>query len=169
MKTILNRVQKFKSFVYGHATWEEIRGETALLVEVYPRRNSRPVCSGCGQRGPGYDTSEARLFEFVPLWNIAVFFAYRMRRVDCRRCGVTVESVPWAEGKQTLTRAYMQFLAGWARRLSWQEVADVFRTSWGKVFRSVEWIVEWGLEHRDLSEVTAIGSMRSSGGGGIGT
>jgi transposase len=41
--------------------------------------------------------------------------------------------------------------------MSWQEVADVFRTSWAKVFRSVEWIVAWGLEHRDLSGVTAIG------------
>jgi transposase len=93
----------------------------------------------------------------VPLWNIPVFFVYRMRRVDCRRCGVRVESVPWGQGKHLLTTAYMQFLAAWARRLSWQEVAAVFRTSWAKVFRSVEWIVGWGLEHRDLTGVTAIG------------
>ena len=157
MKTILNRVQKFKSFVYGKAWWEDIDGRTALLVEVFPRRNSRPACSGCGRKRPGYDTLEARLFEFVPLWSIPVFFVYVMRRVACPGCGVKVESVPWAEGKNTLTRAYMQFLAGWARRMSWQEVADVFRTSWAKVFRSVEWIVAWGLEHRDLSGVTAIG------------
>jgi transposase len=157
LKTILNRVQKFKSFVYGRVWSEEIGGVRALLVEIFPRRNSRPVCSGCGRRGPGYDTLETRLFEFVPLWNIPVFFVYLMRRVDCRRCGVRVESVPWADGKSTLTRAYMQFLAGWARRLSWQEVAVVFRTSWKKVFRSVEWVVTWGLAHRDLSGVTAIG------------
>ena len=157
VKTILNRVQKFKSFVYGAVRWERIGGETALLVEIFPRRNSRPVCSGCGRAGPGYDTLEARLFEFVPLWGFPVFFVYLMRRVDCRRCGVKVESVPWAEGKQTLTRTYMQFLAGWARRMSWQEVADIFRTSWEKVFRSVEWIVGWGLAHRDLEGVTAIG------------
>jgi transposase len=36
-------------------------------------------------------------------------------------------------------------------------VAVVFRTSWKKVFRSVEWVVTWGLAHRDLSGVTAIG------------
>jgi transposase len=150
-------VQKFKSFVYGRVWSEEIGGVRALLVEIFPRRNSRPVCSGCGRRGPGYDTLETRLFEFVPLWNIPVFFVYLMRRVDCGRCGVRVESVPWADGKSTLTRAYMQFLAGWARRLSWQEVAVVFRTSWKKVFRSVEWVVTWGLAHRDLSGVTAIG------------
>jgi transposase len=139
LKTILNRVQKFKSFVYGDVQWKDIDGEHVLVVELWPRRNSRPICSGCQRPGPGYDTLPARLFEFVPLWGIAVFFAYVMRRVDCRRCGVKVEAVPWAEGKNTLTRAYMQFLAGWARRLSWKEVAEVFHTSWEKVFRSVEW------------------------------
>ena len=157
VKTILNHVQKFKSFVYGDTRWEEINGETVLYVEIFPRRNSSPICSGCGNTGPGYDTLPVRPFEFVPLWGMAVFFMYIMRRVDCGQCGVKVESVPWAEGKQTLTRAYMQFLAGWAKRMSWQEVARSFRTSWGKVFRSVEWMVGWGLAHRSLSGVTAMG------------
>ena len=157
VKSVLNRVQKFKSFVYGDIRWEDIDGNPVLVVEVWARKNSRPICSGCNRPGPGYDTLEARLFEFVPLWGIAAFFSYVMRRVDCRWCGVKVEAVPWAEGKQTLTRAYMQFLAGWARRLSWKEVAEIFHTSWGKVFRSVEWIVEWGLANRNLSGITAIG------------
>jgi transposase len=158
VKTILNHVQKFKSFVYGRANWKELSDKNrALYVEVFARRNSQPLCSGCGKVGPGYDKLEQRTFEFVPLWGIAVFFVYAMRRVDCSDCGVKVESVPWAEGKQTLTRAYMQFLAGWGRKLSWKEVAATFRTSWEKVFRSVEWIVGWGLAHRDLTAVTAIG------------
>jgi transposase len=32
-----------------------------------------------------------------------VFLAYRMRRVDCSDCGVKVEQVPWAEGKNPPT------------------------------------------------------------------
>ena len=157
LKTILNRVQKFKSFVYGNASWVESDGESALLIEILARAHSRPICSGCGRRGPGYDTLEPRLFEFVPLWGIAVFFYYALRRVDCRRCGVTVESVPWAEGKHTLTNTYMLFLARWAKRLSWQETARAFKTSWEKVFRSVEWAVQWGLAHRDMSNIRSIG------------
>jgi len=39
--------------------------------------------------------------------------------VDCPRCGVTVKWVPWAEGKQQLTRTYGWFLARWAKRLLW--------------------------------------------------
>ena len=97
------------------------------------------------------------MFEFVPLWNIAVFFAYALRRVNCPRCGVKVESVPWADGKNTLTKTYMQFLAAWAKKLSWKETAVAFRTTWEKVFRSVEWAVQWGLAHRDLSNVQSIG------------
>ena len=157
LKTILNRVQKFKSFVYKSIEFSETTGQWVLLIHVIARARSRPICSGCNQRAPWYDTLGIRKFEFVPLWGIPVFFVYAMRRVQCKRCGVKVESVPWAEGKQTLTNAYMQFLAAWAKRLSWQEVAVVFKTSWEKVFRSVEWAVQWGLAHRDMSNIRAIG------------
>lgn len=158
LKTILNRVQKHRSFVYGRVQWAEtFSGQGALEVEIRPRANSPPVCSRCGRSGAGYDTLSARRFEFVPLWGIAVFFLYAMRRVDCDRCGVTVEKVPWAQGKRRLTTAYAWFLARWAKRLSWSEVAQVFRTSWNTVFRAVEQAVEWGLAHRDLTGISAIG------------
>ena len=87
-----------------------------------------------------------------------VFLLYTTRRVDCRRSGVvTVEEVPWGDGKRTLTKAYMLFLARWARRLSWKETAEAFRTSWDKVFEAVEHVVTWGLEHRTLGQIDAIG------------
>ena len=87
-----------------------------------------------------------------------------MRCVACNvpRCGIKVEAVPWAQGKQTLTRSYMQFLATWARRVSWQEVARFFHTSWEKVFHSVCAQVEWGLAHRDLSGIQALGIDETS-------
>jgi transposase len=157
LKTILNRVQKFKSFVYGNVNWLESDETSVLVIEIAARANSRPICPGCGKRRPWYDTLGSRQYEFVPLWGIPVFFVYALRRVHCKRCGIRVESVPWSEGKHTLTNTYMNFLASWAKRLSWQEVARTFRTSWGKVFRSVEWAVQWGLEHRDLSNVRSIG------------
>jgi len=128
-----------------------------LEIEIRPRKGSRPVCSGCGKAGPGYDTLTVRRFEFVPLWGIAVFFLYAMRRVDCPGCGIKVEQVPWAEGKTHLTTTYSWFLAKWARRLSWKECATSFQTSWDNVFRSVKMAVEWGLANRDLSNITAIG------------
>jgi transposase len=47
----------------------------------------------------------------------------------------------------------MLFLAHWARKLSWQETAVAFRSTWDKVCQAVEYVVEWGLEHRNLGPI----------------
>ena len=157
LKTILNRVHKLKSFVYGKVQRREVQGEWVLEVEIRARAGSRAVCSGCGQKRPGYDTLSARRFEFIPMWGILVYFVYAMRRVECPQCGVVVEQVPWALGKGQVTTAYGWFLARWAKRLSWKEVAETFHTSWHQVFCSVERAVEWGRAHMNLEGITAIG------------
>jgi transposase len=157
LKTILNRVAPQKSFVYGKINWASDGGRVVLEVNIEPRRKSRPVCSGCHRKRPGYDRLPMRRFEFVPLWQIAVFFLYAMRRVDCPKCGVVVEEVPWGDGKNHLTTAYRWFLAGWAKRLSWREVAEIFHASWDSVERAVEYAVEWGLRHRTLTGIMALG------------
>lgn len=158
LKTILNKCNKFKSFVYSNIRYKEGYEGRVIEIDINPRRNSRAVCSGCHKPGPTYDTMrESRRFEFIPFWGISLYFRYRMRRVDCTDCGVKVEEVPWGTGKSELTKTYMQYLAHWAKKLSWKEVALSFRTSWEKVFASVEYVVEWGIKHRDLSDITAIG------------
>lgn len=157
LKTILNRVQRLRGFVYARAGMLEERGRLIIEAEIRPRAKGRPICSGCNEAGPGYDTLATRRFEFVPLWGIPVAFVYAMRRVACPRCGVRVERVPWAEGKNHLTRTYAWFLAGWARRMSWSDVAAAFRTSWENVFRSVEMAVQWGLQHRSLDGIESLG------------
>ena len=122
-----------------------------------PRKNSKALCSGCGKPAPGYDTQSTRRFEFIPIWGFAVFLLYAMRRVQCQACGVKVESVPWGMGKHSLTNAYRVFLAQWARKLSWKETARSFHTTWEKVYDAVEFVVEWGLKHRELGTLQAIG------------
>lgn len=157
LKTILNRVLKFKSFVFKKIRLVDSSGVLELIITIAARSNGQSICSGCIQPAPRYDRGKLRVYEFVPVWGIAVFLEYARWRVHCVRCGVRVEAVPWAEGKHTLTTTYMHFLAAWAKRLSWKETAEAFGASWGKVFRSVQWMVQWGLAHRDVSDVTAIG------------
>jgi len=135
VKVILNRIEKHAGFVYTTARWVDAAGAPSIEVGVRGRANGRARCSGCQRRAPGYDVLGARRFAYVPLWGIAVFLVYTMRRVACRRCGVRVEQVPWATGKHQLTTSYLWFLARWARRLSWSEVARIFGTSWTTVFR----------------------------------
>ena len=163
---ILNRIQKHNGFVYGQARLKKKRIQMILEIEIRPRQNSHPICSGCEKKGPGYDTLPVRWFQFVPLWGMAVFFLYGLRRVDCPRCGVKVERVPWAQGKNHMTTTLAWFLARWAKRLSWKETAEAFQTTWDNVFRSVKMAVAWGLAHRNLENVTAIGIDEISWGKG---
>jgi transposase len=157
LKTILNQVESYKSFVYGKARWVQNAPRKTIEVRIEARKNGRPICSGCDTVGPGYDRLPERQFEFVPLWGILIYFVYAMRRVDCPQCGVKVEKVPWCDGKNQLTTTYRWFLAGWAKRLSWQGVADAFHTTWENVYRSVRHAVLWGLVHRNLDGIQAIG------------
>ena len=114
--TILNRCHRFRGFVYQHAYFSA--DKKSIAVAVRPSKGSAAVCSRCHLPVPGYDQLAERRFEFIPLWGFLVFLLYTVRRVDCRRCGVVaVEEVPRGDGKRTLTKAYMLFLARWARRL----------------------------------------------------
>jgi transposase len=156
--TILNRIEKHKGFVFGKVRFEkDDAGRDCLDVPVLARKRSQAVCSGCGCRGSTYDHLPERRFAYVPLWGIAVMLVYSMRRVDCLECGVTVETVPWAAGKSPITRSLALFLADWAKLLCWQDVARRFGVNWRQVFESVRYVVAWGLAHRDLSGVRALG------------
>lgn len=108
LETILNRVEKHPLFVYGSSQLEVGASGLALVVRRRPRRNGG---AGCGDHGPTYDHLAERRFEYPLLWGIAMFFAYRMRRVNCVRCGVTVERVPWCDGKHSQTTLCRWFLA----------------------------------------------------------
>jgi len=91
-RTMLNRLVNFKGFVLVNTRFVETKEDLELEVEVRPRTNSKAHCSGCGAPAPLYDRLEERRFRFPALWRIPVFLVYCMRRVDCPRCGVKVES-----------------------------------------------------------------------------
>jgi transposase len=157
IKTLLNKVERFKSFIYGTASVMLVDGGEALVIDIAPRRNSRPICPECRQRRSTYDRQPARLFEYLPVWTFKSYFRYAPRRVNCPLHGVKVEALPWGYGKERMTFSYQVYLARWAKRLSWQETADIFETSWDTVFRAVKFVVDYGLAHRTLNGVTEIG------------
>jgi len=162
LKTLLNRVHPVKGFIYGKIKLVEdvlVPNGMRLEVQLRSRAGSRGICSGCGKAGGTYDHLPSRGFDFVPLWGIAVMLVYALWRIDCRACGVKVERVPWCDpgSKSPMTTALMVFLARWARLLSWWQVATMFAVSWESVYRAVEHVVAYGLKHRDLSGIGAIG------------
>lgn len=51
IQTILNQLEQFKAFVYGATHLEKQGKGLALVVQIRPRKNSKPICPGCGRRG----------------------------------------------------------------------------------------------------------------------
>ena len=151
-------MQRFAGFVYQEVRLHCHQGlPQSIEIILQPHQGIHRRCSHCQRPAPGYDCLPERRWQFVPLWGIPTHFRYAPRRVECAEHGVAVEHIPWSDGKRQTTLAMMAFLARWARRMSWRETARVFQTSWESVFRSVEWFVEWGLQHRQLRGVESIG------------
>ena len=159
LQTILNFVHPINPFVYAEVRFVSSKKSLAAHIEIRiaARKNSRARCSRCDRRGATYDHQPERRFGFVPLYGLLVFLLYAPRRVDCRRCGIHVEALPWARGKSSMAAVYMSFLATWARRLSWTETARAFGSTWDNVRTAVAWVVEYGLAHRELDSIVAVG------------
>ena len=124
LKTILNHVQRHKSFVYGKAKWVDPETKTAIEIPIEPRANSRGICSVCGRKAPGFDCQpEARRFEFVPLWqNVfrsvkhAVSWGLEHRTLESIEA-MGVDEVQWHRGHKYLTLVYQ--IDDGCKRLLW--------------------------------------------------
>ena len=158
VKTILNHSYKFKSFVYQKVIFStDKKGNRIIIVDVESRTNGKKLCNKCLRHCSGYDHLKTRLYKFVPLWGFPVFLRYSRSRVNCPMHGIIVEHIPWADGKSHLTNVFKLFLSYWAKHLSWSMVAKIYKVQWYHVFDSVEYVVEYGLEHRCLEKIKAIG------------
>lgn len=158
VKTMLNVKEKFKGFVFKSSKLILNNGERRIEVAVRPRKGSQGRCSQCGIEGSTYDHQPLREFLYVPLWGIAVYLLYAMRRIDCKICnGIKVESVPWSNGKSPITISMMWYLSELAKLMSWSTVGNITNTTWHQIYTSVSYVVDWGRERINLDGITALG------------
>lgn len=157
LKTLLNHCYKISSFVFTKVTFSTETNNEEIIIDLEPRKNGKKRCSKCHKQCSGYDHLKARLFRFIPIWGIPVYFRYALRRVNCPAHGIIVEYIPWADGKSHLTHIFKMYLSHWAKHLSWQTVAEIFQVQWYHVYESVEHVVKYGLKHRCLEKIKAIG------------
>lgn len=87
---------------------------------------------------------------------------YDSRRVDCRRCGVRAELVPWADPGSRFTRDFEDQTAYLAQVTDRTTVSTTMRIAWKTVGQIVERVVARlgpadrleGLEHMGLDELS---------------
>lgn len=141
----------------GHRVKTARLDDGEIVAEFASRKRSRPICSSCGKKMPGYDTLKERTWCHVPLWGIPVRLKYSPRRGRCSKCGIRVEEMPWSSGKSRLTLPLIIVIATYAKILSFEEVARLLGVHWNTVRSAVASAVEYGLEHRDTTGVIAVG------------
>ena len=55
IKTTLNKIETFKSFVYGDCTFKQIDNIPSIIVEVAARKNAKGLCPECHKPSPSSD------------------------------------------------------------------------------------------------------------------
>jgi transposase len=80
----------------------------------------------------------------------------RLWRVECRRCGVNVEQVSWADARSGFTTAFEDLVTWLTQRSDKTAISMMLRIAWRSVGRIVERVVARRREPIDWTRVTAI-------------
>jgi len=129
-----------------------------MVIHLSAIRRRHLPCGACGRRARPVDRVKTeRDFLHVPFWGIAVFLRYRPWRVNCPDCGLRREALPWADGKERITKQLALTIAIWAKILAVDVVASMFGVHWNTVYGAVKKVVTYGLEHRVIGSVLYIG------------
>lgn len=127
-----------------------------LVAQVRPSWR-RPRCSECGHVVRATYDRRGRAWRHLDLAGMKLELRYDMRRADCRRCGVRVEQVPWAEPMSWFTRPFEEHVGYLAQRCDKTTVSRLMRIAWATVGDIIERVV---ARHRDadaLDGLTHIG------------
>ena len=106
--------------------------DDALVVHVAPTW-SIPRCSGCGKKRKSVYDSRVRSWRHLDLAGVKTILRYRVRRVSCKKCGVLVEEVPWAESASRYTFPKEGLVAYHAQKTDKTTVATLMRVAWRTV------------------------------------
>jgi transposase len=136
--TLLNKVLRFKSTRVVAVSFTE----DGLLCDVEPT-TTIARCGGCGCKVEKlYDRRAPRLWRHLDVGGMRTELRYGLRRVDCRRCGVTSEWVPWASPGSWFTEAFEQTTAFLAQAAAKTAVCAMMRVAWGTVGAIIGRVVE---------------------------
>jgi transposase len=127
-----------------------------LTAEVAPSWR-RPRCGRCGRRAPIYDRHRLRWWTHLPFGVTPVRLAYAPRRVDCPRCGVRTEKLPWGEATSRFTAAFEEMVAYLAQITDQTRVARQMGISWSTVGAIVARVVARHVPAERLASLRWIG------------
>ena len=136
---------------------QSVAFEGGDLVLGVALRWRRPRCGACEKRAPGYDRSPARRWRHLGLGRLRICLEYAPRRVQCHRCGVRTEQVPWAPQASRFTWDFEELTAYLAQVTDKTRVTELMGISWTTVGAIVERVVARRLDPSRLEGLRRIG------------
>lgn len=130
--------------------------DLGLVVDVAPTWR-RGRCSECGDTCAGYDRDRGRRWRHLDLAGMTLHLRYDTRRVECPRCGVRVEQVPWAETSSWFTRPFEDHVGYLTQRCDKTTVSDMMRVAWETVGTIIQRVVARRQRPEALDGLTHIG------------
>lgn len=136
---------------------EEFATEDHVLTLFVRPKYKLPRCSRCRVARSGYDRQGQRYWRHLPLGRWTIRLAYEPRRVQCPRCGVCVEDVPWAAPGSRFTYAFEELVAFMAQLTDKTHVTVLLGISWVAVGGIIERVTARRLDPGRLDGLRRIG------------
>ena len=141
--------------------WSVDTGPLGVVAQVSPSLRI-PRCSGCGCRVRNRYDERTRTWRHLDACGMQMLLRYQLRRVNCPRCGVVVEMVPWAEANSGFTRDFEDHVAYLAQVTDRSTVSRNMRIAWRTVGAIVQRVMARrrdpglldGLEHIGIDELS---------------
>lgn len=130
--------------------------DDGLVIDVLPTTRAA-WCSCCGRRVREIHDARERYWRHLDLGGMKWHLRYRLRRVRCPRCGVTVEMVPWARAGSWFTDAFETTVAYLAQSAAKTVVSEMMRIAWATVGSIVARVVQRHRGDDPLAGLTHIG------------
>jgi transposase len=127
-----------------------------MVVNVRPRWRN-PRCSRCGKVCTAYDRCPPRKWRHLAYGRLLLWLRYAPLRVDCPRCGIHVEQVPWASPSSRFTSEFEELVAYYAQQMAKTAVAKLLGIDWRTVGAIVERLISERLDPKRLDDLTVIG------------
>jgi transposase len=150
--TLLSKVLGLKKTRIGGVTCDD----EGLVVDVVPT-TSIARCSGCMCRVRAVHDRRERDWRHLDVGPFRVWLRYSLRRVDCPRCGVVVEFVPWAESQSWFTYEFEEQVAYLAQKMDKTTLSSLMRIAWRTVGAIIERVVSRHRTADPLEGLTHIG------------
>src|SRR6185437_10486197 len=104
-----------------------------LVIELRPKAGVPKRCSRCGDIVVEVHDVTPRRVRDVPVFDHETWLLVPRARLQCPRCGPTVEAVPWLDRYQRMTTRLAEKIARLAQVLPIKHVAEWFGVHWATV------------------------------------